>query len=139
MYTAKIVRTDTIEDKKKLLVDVEYYNDGVLHTTEQLEFSFDTTQDQVNHRIKYILDSFDKKDTTLSLIALGDVDLSGVTEVALTQEQIDQDKWLKQIEKLRKFQELKALGGMPSNWQTDLDALAIKVQTDAKKSYLANM
>jgi hypothetical protein len=139
MYTAKIVRTDTIEDKKKLLVDVEYYNDGVLHTTEQLEFSFDTTQDQVSRRIKYILENFDKKDATLSLITLGDVDLSSVADVAPTQDQIDQDKWFKQIDKLRKFQELKALGGMPANWQTDLDALAIKVQTDAKKSYLASL
>ncbi len=94
---------------------------------------------ELNRRIRSELARLNLLETEATSIAIGVYTPTTDPVVTETQEEINRSKWFRQIQKLRAFQELKTLGGMPPAWQADLDVLALKVQTDAKKTYLADM
>lgn len=134
MFTHKIISKEF--ENGVLVLGVEF-TDGVTVITEAVK-----PQDEggLKHWLRERLASLN------SLAELEKVEINATidpTEVPpvdkRTQAEKDEAQWFRQISKLRAFQELKALGGMPPGWQADLDALALKVQTDAKKAYLNNL
>lgn len=94
---------------------------------------------ELNRRIRTELNRLDSLVTEATSIAIGIYTPTADPVVPETQEEIDSAKWFRQLNRLRVFNELKALGGMPVAWQADLDALAAKVQSDARKVYLNNL
>jgi len=56
-----------------------------------------------------------------------------------TQAEIDKQEWFRDFNRLERVKKLQELGGMPVSWDTYLTTLATKVQTSAKKAYIADM
>lgn len=138
MYTAEILGKSLSREEKVVRVTVQF-TDGADSFQEDLKFGLDFTEEALKRRIKRIIDELEAAKTKVNTIVDGVVDLTGVTDQTETQEEIDARRWFKKLNKLRAYQELKTLGGMPANWQTDLDTLAAEVQTDARKAYLNNL
>lgn len=131
MFTSSIKSKSFFNGELKVEVQFE---DGVQKWTETFTV---LNADDLNQRIRGRLKALTTLETVVTSLAEGVYTPTEPT--AQTQEDIDREKWFRQIQKLRAFQELKTLGGMPPAWQADLDALALKVQADAKKIYLANI
>jgi len=138
MYTATILGKSLSREEKVVRITVKFDN-GASSFTKDLEFGLNFEKTQLEIELKRIIQNLELAETKLTDVSEGLVDLSLVTAGTQTTAEIDRDKWFRQIQKLRALQELKTLGGMPVAWQTDLDTLITKVQTDAKKSYLTDM
>ena len=136
MYTATIKGKSLSREGKVVTVTVEF-DDGISTFIEDLKFGMDFTEEKLKRRIKVITTELEAVKVNVDSLIESVVDLTGVTiEEPVTVDVDNQNKWLKQLNKLRTWTELKNLGAMPDAWLVDYDALVLKVKTDAKKTYL---
>lgn len=136
MYTATIKGKSLSREGKVVTVTVEF-DDGINPFIEDLKFGMDFTEEKLKRRIKVIITELEAVKTNVDTLIESVVDLTGITTEEPVSIDVDnQNKWLKQLNKLRTWTELKTLGVMPDAWLADYDALVLKVKTDAKKNYL---
>lgn len=139
MYTAETLGKSLSEKEKKIRVTVRF-SDGAKTFDEDLEFGLDFTEAEFKRRVQRLINDYNAAALALSTLpATGVVNLTGVTQSTETQADIDKARWFKKVNKLRAYQELKALGGMPVAWEADLTALMTEVQNDARKAYLNDL
>lgn len=136
MYTAIIKGKSLSREGKTVTITVEF-NDGTSTFLEDLKFGTDFTEEKLKRRIKVIITELEAVKINVDALVVAPVDLTGITiEEPITVEVDTQNKWLKQLNKLRTWTELKNLGAMPDAWLVDYNDLVTKVKTDAKKTYL---
>jgi hypothetical protein len=138
MFTPTILGKSLSKEDKSVRVTVQF-TEGAVSFQEDLKFGLDFTEAEMKRRIKRIVDDLEAVKTKVDSLALGVVDLTGVVLNTEIQAEVDERQWFRKVNRLRAFQELKTLGGMPVAWQADLDALIASVQTDARKAYLNNL
>ena len=138
MYTASILGKSHSRENEQITVTVQF-TEGASSFVKDFRFGADYTDEELKRRIKKVVNDLETAKTKVAAITEGAVDLTGVVQSGQTQAEKDEAQWFRQVNRLRAFQELKTLGGMPPAWQADVDALAAKVQTDAKKTYLNNL
>lgn len=138
MYTPTILGKSLSRESEIITVTVRF-TEGANSFDKDFKFGAEFTEEEMKRRIKRVVDDLEASKLKVDAVAVGAVDLTGVVLHPQTQAEKDEAQWFRQLNRLRTFQELKTLGGMPPAWQADLDALAAKVQADAKKVYLTNL
>lgn len=138
MWTVNIDKT-AVEESSNRRVVVATMTDGTQTITKEFWVPSTADKGRLKSEIKTFLTSLDVAKTNPVTTGVLDLEDAPFVPTPAEQEQIDANKWFRQVNRLRAFKELQALGGMRPEWQADLDALALKVQADAKKVYLNNL
>ena len=111
MYTATITGKSIQRAARQVVVDVEF-SDGASTFSHKFTFAFDVSFDTVKQAIKQYISKLEQIDANISTITDGAVDLTGVSDGALTQAEKNKQLWIER------------------------DALKEKVDTAIAKGYL---
>lgn len=142
MYSAKILRTTSDKQIKRVYVDIAYYLNGATEpeATETKEFALDVTLLQVERYAKNEAARLEAIDTNLVALAAGTVlNFANAVESVETPEDIERNKWFRNFNRLEQLTKLQTLGALKPALVADLDTLRTTVANDFKKAYIADM
>jgi hypothetical protein len=133
MFTATITSKNFTEGEMQVLVE---FSNG---TQTKIKAFTVLSEQNLKRQIKDELVRLNELEVFAVALLLGSYDPSDAPVIPPTQAEIDKSTWFRDFNRLEQVTKLNTLGGMPATWSTDLATLTTKVQTDAKKAYIADM
>lgn len=140
MYTVKIVGKTFNKEKQRLAIQFAYFLDQAEtpEITETKEFVMDIPVEEIKKYAARQIKRLEKVDANSQEIAIGNLDVSGVTPTEPTAADIAKAEWFRDYSRLQQVQNLINLG-VATGDEAPIVALREKVRTGFKPGYLADM
>jgi len=133
MFTAEIITKSFYQGDFKVEVKL---SDGIESWSKTFLAS---SESDLKGQVRRELARLNELSAFSKTLASGVYDPSETTQVPPTQAELDKQEWFRDFGRLERVKKLQEVGGMPATWTADLTALQTKVQTNAKKAYIADM